>query len=52
MAGTNRCEIGCKASGNTMLIASALDNLRKGAASQAVQNMNLMCGFDEGAGLS
>ena len=51
VAHTNRCELGMKASGSTVLIASALDNLRKGAASQAIQNMNLMCGFDETAGL-
>ena len=30
---------------------SAIDNLIKGASGQAVQNMNLMCGFDEGEGL-
>ena len=51
VAHTNRCELGMQSSGQTVLIASALDNLRKGAASQAIQNMNLMCGFDETAGL-
>jgi N-acetyl-gamma-glutamyl-phosphate reductase len=35
----------------TLLITSALDNLMKGAAGQAVQNANLMCGMDECAGL-
>lgn len=35
----------------TLLVTSALDNLVKGAAGQAVQNANLMCGFDECAGL-
>jgi len=40
-----------KASDGVLLIASALDNLRKGAASQAIQNLNLMCGFDETTGL-
>ena len=35
----------------TMLITSAIDNLVKGAAGQAVQNANLMCGFDEAEGL-
>ena len=35
-----------------LVISVALDNLGKGAASQAIQNANLMCGFHEGAGLS
>lgn len=35
----------------TLLITSAIDNLVKGAAGQAVQNANLMCGLDECAGL-
>jgi N-acetyl-gamma-glutamyl-phosphate reductase len=35
-----------------LLVTSAIDNLVKGAAGQAVQNANLMCGFDEGAGLA
>jgi N-acetyl-gamma-glutamyl-phosphate reductase len=35
----------------TLLVTSALDNLVKGAAGQAVQNANLMCGIDECAGL-
>lgn len=34
------------------IVIAALDNLGKGAAGQAVQNGNLVCGFDEGAGLS
>ena len=33
------------------IVVSAIDNLLKGAASQAVQNMNLMLGFEETAGL-
>jgi N-acetyl-gamma-glutamyl-phosphate reductase len=33
------------------VLVSCLDNLLKGAAGQAVQNMNLMFGFDEKAGL-
>ena len=36
---------------NQAVLLSALDNLVKGAAGQAIQNMNLMCGFDETAGL-
>ena len=35
----------------TLILTSAIDNLVKGAAGQAVQNMNLMFGFDEQAGL-
>ena len=35
----------------TMLVTSVIDNLMKGAAGQAVQNANLMCGIDECAGL-
>jgi N-acetyl-gamma-glutamyl-phosphate reductase len=49
---TNRCAIGVRTVDRTVLVVSAIDNLRKGAASQAVQNMNLMCGFDDLAGLS
>ncbi len=36
---------------DTLLVITAIDNLGKGAAGQAVQNMNLMLGFDEAAGL-
>jgi N-acetyl-gamma-glutamyl-phosphate reductase len=35
-----------------LIIASAIDNMVKGAAGQAVQNMNLLCGFEETAGLT
>jgi N-acetyl-gamma-glutamyl-phosphate reductase len=35
----------------TLLVTSAIDNLMKGAAGQAVQNANLMLGLDETAGL-
>ena len=37
--------------GNTLVILSVIDNLVKGAAGQAVQNMNLMFGLDECSGL-
>jgi N-acetyl-gamma-glutamyl-phosphate reductase len=33
------------------VVTSAIDNLYKGASGQAVQNMNIMCGFDEKEGL-
>ena len=48
---TNRCVIGLVQSGNTLIITSAIDNLIKGAAGQAVQNMNVMFGFPETGGL-
>ncbi len=37
---------------NRLVVSVAIDNLGKGAASQAIQNANLICGFHEGAGLS
>ncbi|OGJ93707.1 MAG: N-acetyl-gamma-glutamyl-phosphate reductase [Candidatus Raymondbacteria bacterium RifOxyC12_full_50_8] len=48
---TNFCDIGVYCEGTDCLIFSAIDNLLKGQAGQAVQNMNLMFGFDEAAGL-
>lgn len=50
---TNYCDIGFSLSpdGKRAVIVSCLDNLLKGAAGQAVQNMNLMFGFDEKEGL-
>ncbi|MBU1808421.1 MAG: N-acetyl-gamma-glutamyl-phosphate reductase [Candidatus Omnitrophica bacterium] len=51
VVGTNFCDIGVKVSGSTLIVVSCIDNLTKGAAGQAVQNMNLMCGFDETEGL-
>ena len=52
--GTNFCDIGfvMDKSRNRLILMSAIDNLVKGAAGQAVQNMNIMLGFDEAAGLS
>lgn len=51
--GTNCCDIGCHLDGSTnrVILVSAIDNLMKGAAGQAVQNMNLMFGEPETAGL-
>jgi len=51
--GTNLCMIGTiyDARTSTLKIFSAIDNLLKGAAGQAVQNMNIMMGFDEDEGL-
>ncbi|MBC7912176.1 MAG: N-acetyl-gamma-glutamyl-phosphate reductase [Pyrinomonadaceae bacterium] len=48
---TNFCDIGFAARERQLVIFSAIDNLVKGAAGQAVQNMNLMFGFDEKMGL-
>lgn len=50
---TNFCDIGVKVSEDERLIIiiAAIDNLIKGACGQAVQNMNLMCGFKETEGL-
>jgi N-acetyl-gamma-glutamyl-phosphate reductase len=50
---TNYCDIGFQLSvdGRRAVIVSCLDNLLKGASSQAVQNMNLMLGFGEAEGL-
>jgi N-acetyl-gamma-glutamyl-phosphate reductase len=50
---TNFCDIGFQLStdGKRCVIVSCLDNLLKGAAGQAVQNLNLMCGWQEAEGL-
>jgi len=48
---TNFCDIAAHTSGKNVVVFSAIDNLVKGAAGQAVQNMNLMFGLDETTGL-
>jgi len=48
---TNKCLVHCDKSGNKLLVTSCIDNLLKGAVGQAVQNMNIMFGIDEQAGL-
>jgi N-acetyl-gamma-glutamyl-phosphate reductase len=48
---TNFCDIGFAVRGRQVVVFSALDNLVKGAAGQAVQNMNLMFAFEETTGL-
>lgn len=48
---TNKCLIQLEKTGDKLIIHSVEDNLLKGASGQAVQNMNLMCGLDETAGL-
>ncbi|SEA08264.1 N-acetyl-gamma-glutamyl-phosphate reductase [Desulfuromusa kysingii] len=51
--GTNFCDIGLVSDPHTgrVIVISAIDNLVKGAAGQAVQNMNIMCGFKDAIGL-
>jgi len=44
---TNFCDLGFAVRGRQLVVFSAIDNLVKGAAGQAVQNMNLMFGLDE-----
>jgi N-acetyl-gamma-glutamyl-phosphate reductase len=48
---TNFCDIGFAARGRQVVVFSVIDNLVKGASGQAVQNMNLMFGLEETAGL-
>lgn len=49
VVGTNFCDIGLSydAGRRQLIVVSVIDNLLKGASGQAVQNMNIMCGFDE-----
>lgn len=53
LGGTNWCDVGFEVdeSSERIVVISAIDNLMKGAAGSAVQCMNLMCGFEERAGL-
>jgi N-acetyl-gamma-glutamyl-phosphate reductase len=48
---TNKCIIQLEKVGSKLVVHSAIDNLTKGASGQAVQNMNLIFGIDECAGL-
>ncbi len=54
VAGSNYCDISVRVDGRTgrVLVMSAIDNLVKGAAGQAIQNMNLMFGEPEDRGLN
>lgn len=53
VSGTNNCRISITAipNSNQIVVCSAIDNLIKGAAGQAIQNMNIMCDIDETEGL-
>jgi len=48
---TNYCDIGLQTEGKDIVIVGAVDNLIKGASGQAIQNMNIVCGWDERLGL-
>ncbi len=49
--GSNFCDILVEASEDRVVAVSAIDNLVKGASGQAIQNMNIICGFPESQGL-
>ncbi len=51
VVGTNACHVGATADADVVIAVGAIDNLLKGASGQAVQNLNLMNGWDEGTGL-
>ncbi|MBN2768564.1 MAG: N-acetyl-gamma-glutamyl-phosphate reductase [Campylobacterales bacterium] len=51
VSGTHFCDIFAAREGNMLFISSAIDNLLRGASSQALAAANLMCGFDESLGL-
>jgi N-acetyl-gamma-glutamyl-phosphate reductase len=51
VAGTNFCDIYATANKKGLFISSAIDNLLRGASSQAVVNANIICGFDEALGI-
>ncbi len=50
--GSNQCRIALARQGRTVIVQTVIDNLVKGAAGQAIQNMNLMFGFAETLGLN
>lgn len=52
IVGSNYCDIAVHEKHGNVVVMAALDNLVKGMAGQAIQNMNLSCGFPEKAGLS
>lgn len=52
VSGTNFCDIFVEQNGNALFINATIDNLLRGASSQAVVNANLMCGFEEGLGIN
>lgn len=52
VVGTNFCDIFVSAKDNVLFVNSCIDNLLRGASSQAVLNANLMCGFEQSLGLN
>lgn len=50
-AGTNFCDIYAAKNANALFVSSSIDNLLRGASSQAVVNANLLCGYKEGEGI-
>ena len=52
VAGTNFCDIYAQRRGNTLFITSAIDNIMRGASSQAVVNANIMMGLAQDSGIS
>lgn len=51
VVGSNFCDIGLAARGRQVIVMTAIDNLIKGMAGTAIQNMNLMCGIPDETGL-
>ncbi|MBV8582631.1 MAG: N-acetyl-gamma-glutamyl-phosphate reductase, partial [Candidatus Eremiobacteraeota bacterium] len=51
LCGTNDTQIAINVRGGVVHVMAGNDNLGKGAAGQAVQNLNIMCGYPEEAGL-
>ena len=51
VAGTNLCQLAAATDGEVVVAVSAIDNLVKGAAGQAVQNLNLVLGWSQTTGL-
>ena len=51
VAGTNFCDLFVAKNANALFVSSAIDNLLRGASSQAVVNANIMCGYEEYEGI-
>jgi N-acetyl-gamma-glutamyl-phosphate reductase len=51
VAGTNFCDLFVTKNGNALFVSSAIDNLLRGASSQAVVNANILCGYEENEGI-
>jgi len=52
VVGSNYIDIGWQQQDDAVVVFGAIDNLLKGAAGQAIQDLNIMCGLDEHAGLT